>query len=125
MSAVYLPSDREPGEWQAPMDAERLLRSLGATGRLVGFRYALYMLENVRDDPERIQLITKRLYPETARCFNVSPSSVERNLRTVVHTCWKQPDHRLLNHVAGTTLCRQPTNAEFIDMLAGFLRRIG
>ena len=52
-----------------PMDAEQLLRHLGATGRLVGFQYAAYMIDRVVREPNDIQLITKRLYPETARRF--------------------------------------------------------
>lgn len=125
MAVVYLVPGQDASDLEKPMDAERLLRCLGATGRLVGFRYTIFMVEAVRDDPERILLITKRLYPETARRFKVSAASVERDLRTVIHTCWRQPDHSFFNHVAGTTLCRQPTNTEFVDMLAGFLRRIG
>lgn len=125
MPVIYFMPGQETSDLERPMDAERLLRCLGVTGRLVGFRYTIYMVECVRDDPERVQLITKRLYPDTARQFNVSAASVERNLRTVIRTCWRQPDHGFLNYIAGVTLHRQPTSTEFIDMLAGFLRRIG
>ena len=124
MPIIYLVPGQETGDFEKPMDAERLLRCLGVTGRLVGFRYTIYMVECVCNEPEQIQLITKRLYPDTARLFKVSAASVERTLRTVVRTCWRQPDHSFLDHVAGVTLYRQPTNTEFIDMLAGFLRRI-
>ena len=124
MPIIYLVPGQETGDFEKPMDAERLLRCLGVTGRLVGFLYTIYMVECVCNEPEQIQLSTKRLYPDTARLFKVSAASVERNLRTVVRTCWRQPDHSFLDHVAGVTLYRQPTNTEFIDMLAGFLRRI-
>ena len=43
-------------------NAERLLRRLGVTGKLSGFRYAVYMVEQVRDQPDNVLLITKRLY---------------------------------------------------------------
>ena len=33
------------------MDAEQLLRRLGATGKLKGFYQAVYMIEQVRDNP--------------------------------------------------------------------------
>ena len=33
------------------MDADRLLRRLGASRKLTGFRYAEYMVEQVRADP--------------------------------------------------------------------------
>ena len=105
------------------LDAEQLLRGLSVTGKLVGFRYAVYMVEQVTDDPDGIYLITKRLYPETAHRFGVTVSSVERALRNVVHAVWERTDHGLLEYIAGTTLHRPPTNSEFIDMLAGYLRR--
>lgn len=105
------------------MDAEQLLRSLGATGNLKGFAYALYMIEQVRNDPQAGTLITKRLYPETANHFNVTAETVERNLRTVIRACWNQPDREMLEKVAGTHLHRKPTNSEFVDMTAAYLRR--
>ena len=67
------------------LDAEQLLRGLSVTGKLVGFRYAVCMVEQVTDDPDGIYLITKRLYPKTAHRFGVTVSSVERALRNVVH----------------------------------------
>lgn len=105
------------------MDTEQLLRSLGATGNLKGFSYALYMIGRVRNDPQAGTLITKHLYPETAKHFNVTAETVERNLRTVIRACWNRPDRDLLEEVAGTHLHRKPTNSEFVDMTAAYLRR--
>ena len=72
---------------------ERLLRSLGTTGKLAGFRCTVYMIERIQEDPEQLQLITKRLYKETGKKFGVSAASVERNLRTLIHFCWSRTDH--------------------------------
>lgn len=105
------------------MDAEELLRSLGATGKLKGFFYAVYMVEQVQKDPMATSLITKCLYPEVAKHFGISPGAVERNLRTVIRACWNRSDREVLDKVAGTRLCRQPTNSEFLDMAAAYLRR--
>ena len=105
------------------MDAEQLLRMLGATGKLKGFYQAVYMIEQVSKNPAAAALITKRLYPETSKRFDASPSTVERNLRTIIRTCWNWPDHTLLEEAAGTHLYRQPTNRDFLDMTAAYLRR--
>lgn len=120
---VYYIPEQDTEAMQKPMDAERLLRCLGASGKLAGFPCAAYMVEQVREDPERIRLITKRLYRETARKFRISPSSVERDLRTLIRSCWEQPDRSFLEHVAGRALSKPPTNSEFIDILAAFLRK--
>ena len=106
-----------------PLDAEQLLRGLSVTRKLIGFRYAVYMIEQVADNPDNIYLITKRLYPDTARHFNATVTSVERALRNVVHSVWERTDHGLLEYIAGTALRNPPTNSEFIDMLASYLRK--
>ena len=104
------------------MNAEQLLRNLGVTGTLKGFRFAAYMIEMVKQDPTSATQITKYIYPESAQHFNVSPSTVERNLRTIVQICWSRGDRNFLEKVAGTHLTFQPTNGMFLDMTAAFLR---
>ena len=115
-----------PGQGEGPsggtMDAERLLRALGVSGKLAGFQPAAYMVERVRSDPRHLRLITKRLYQETASKFGVSAASVERNLRTVIRCCWRQCDRVFLEEIAGTDLWAPPTNSEFLDLLASHLR---
>ena len=135
----------------APLDADRLLRLLGASGKLSGFYYAVYMLEQVKEvvtgltkflrhkkgdnligwnmleqvkqKPDHVLLITKRLYKQTAQHFGTTSNCVERNLRTLVQACWRQPDHGLLDRIAGSPLSQPPTNTQFIDMLSAYLRK--
>ena len=109
-------------EINAPLDAERLLRLLGVSGKLSGFYYMVYMLELVKQKPDHILLVTKRLYRQTAQHFNTSTACVERNVRTLVQACWRQPDHTLLDRISGYPLAQPPTNTQFIDMLAAYLR---
>ena len=115
MPLVYYVPEYERDASQTPLDAERLLRLLGLSGKLTGFRYAIYMVENMF-------LITKRLYAQTAEHFRTTPSCVERNLRTLIQSCWNYPDHSFLNLIAGAELRQPPTNSQFIDILAAYLR---
>lgn len=96
MFYVYMPDKRK----EIPVTADRILRSLGASGRYTGFDYAIYMIEQVVNSGESIQLITKRLYPETAKHFGVKPHSVEYALRTLIGTCWAHGDRDALNEIA-------------------------
>ena len=114
MPLVYYVPEYERDASQTPLDAERLLRLLGVSGKLTGFRYAVYMVEQVRDQPENMILITKH--------FQTTPSCVERNLRTLIQSCWNYPDHSFLNLIAGAELRQPPTNSQFIDILAAYLR---
>lgn len=70
MPLVYYVPEYERDASQTPLDAERLLRLLGVSGKLTGFRYAVYMVEQVRDQPENMILITKRLYAQTAAAIS-------------------------------------------------------
>lgn len=107
------------------MNAEQLLRRLGLSGRLKGFGYTTYMIEQAAKDPSAVRLITKSLYPETARRFQASVSAVERNLRTLVYSCWSHGDRAFLEVVAGRHIPRRPTNSEFLDLAAAYLRNQG
>jgi len=124
MPIVYFVPDQEAAAMRKPLTAERLLRALGATGKLTGFQCTVYMLDRIKEDPNQLQLITKRLYRDAARQFGTSAVAVERNLRTVVRYCWNRSDHSLLEHIAGTNLQVPPTNSEFLDMLSSYLREI-
>lgn len=83
------------------MDANKLLRSLGVNGRYIGFRYVKYMIEQILVNPDKIHLVTKRLYPDTAKHFGVSTSSMERAVRTVIQICWERDDRNMLEKMAG------------------------
>lgn len=122
MALVCYSPAHDSNTTQKPLNADRLLRMLGVSGKLIGFRYAVYMIEQVRDHPEKIQLVTKDFYMKTAMLYGTTPGSVERNVRTVICACWRYPDHTLLDQIAGFTLKTQPTNSQFIDILAAFLR---
>lgn len=104
--------------------ADRLLRSIGASRRLTGFDYAEYMINRIVNDKGSVRLITKRLYPETAKFFGVKSHSVEHALRTLINYCWEYGDQRALTEIAGRAIARVPSNAEFIDMMATYLIHI-
>lgn len=106
-----------------PLDSDRLLRLLGVSVKLSGFYYAVYMLEQVQHKPDHVLLITKRLYKQTAQHFETTSGCVERNLRTLVRACWRQPDHTLLDQIAGRPLRKPPTNMQFLGMLSAYLRK--
>ena len=62
----------------ASQKAELLLRRLGVRRNLVGFDYTVYMSVQVAANPSSLQLITKRLYRETAKQFHTTSIAVER-----------------------------------------------
>ena len=105
-----------------PEEIAKLLRSIGASGRLVGFNYVVYIVYNILQKPDEHYWITKCAYPDTAKYFQVRLASVEHAIRTVIASCWDRYDHSDLNRVAGIELENMPTNSEFIDILVAYLR---
>ena len=103
-------------------DADRLLRSLGATGRLVGFKYVVYIVEELLLAPYELHWLAKCVYRETGARFHVSYDSVDRAIRDVVKHCWAKKDHTQLDKVAGYHLDSRPSGTVFIDMLVAFLK---
>lgn len=100
---LHFVPDREADTFKMPLTAERLPRGLGAT-ELAGFTCTVYMIERIQENPEQLQLITKRLYRETGKKFGVSAASVERNLRTLIHFCWSRTGSQLFSAHCGTDL---------------------
>ena len=105
-----------------PEEVAKLLRSIGASGRFVGFNYVVFIVYTIMQKQDEHYWITKCAYPDTAKEFHVRPSSVEHAIRTVISSIWDRYDHSDLNRVAGIELERMPTNSEFIDILVAYLR---
>ncbi|MBQ3210398.1 MAG: sporulation initiation factor Spo0A C-terminal domain-containing protein [Oscillospiraceae bacterium] len=103
-------------------DVAKLLRSIGASGRLVGFNYIVFIVNKILQSPGEHYWLTKCAYPDAAKHFGVKPASVEHAIRTVIASCWDRHDHSDINRVAGIQLEKIPTNSEFIDILVAYLR---
>jgi len=99
------------------------LRRLRITGKLHGFYYLVYALEEVVPNPTRLQLVTKDLFVEIARCYAVSSGSVERAIRTAIDICWRYGGREVLDMMACHHLIKRPSATAFIDLLADYIRR--
>ena len=75
-------------------------------------------LEFSLEDPARLRLLTKRIYPDVARRCHTTSQRVERNIRTVSGTAWDK-NRPLLLELAGFPLARRPNNASFLAILMG------
>lgn len=64
--------------------------------------------------------VTKDIYPSLARKYNMSAASVERDIRTVIETCWRN-DKRSMQEIFGYELNKCPSNSEFLDAISYFV----
>ena len=73
------------------------------------------------NEPEYINAVTKRLYPEIAKKNGTTASRVERAIRHAIEVAWDRGDLETLQRYFGYTVSNtkgKPTNSEFIAMAA-------
>lgn len=102
-------------------EVERALRRLHINGTLLGLKYLICAVTETVLDPDRTYLITKDLYREIARKYKTTPIRVERDIRSAICICWKNAGEEL-DQMVGRHLVKRPTNKEFIDHIAFYLR---
>lgn len=93
------------------------LSELGITANYSGFFYTAYTVMLALEDLERLQLVTKWLYPDTARRYKTSIDSIEKNIRTVCSLAWNR-NPELLMKMAGYRLEKKPSCSEFLAIIS-------
>ena len=97
-----------------------IIRKLGLTSKYKGYYYLAEAVNMVMEQKEEQMRITKDIYPGLSKKFKSTPSNIERDIRTVINTCW-ETNKDGLDKIAGYPLKFKPTNSEFIDMIAYYL----
>ena len=96
---------------------QSLLYSIGLTSNYVGYRQMTIALEIAVQEPKSLCMVTKWLYPETAKRCGTNWKAVERNIRTALRCTWKTSQHTL-EQMAGHSLEIIPKPAQFLAILA-------
>ena len=93
-----------------------LLYRLGVTANYTGFFYTAYVVQLCMEDPERLTLVTKWVYPDVAKQYGTNWKAVERDIRTVANIIWEQGQSKL-EQLAGRKLEEKPCNAQLLAIL--------
>ena len=99
--------------------------SLGIPAHIKGYQFLREGVRLVIEQPDRINRITKELYPSIARRYATSPSKVERAIRHAIEVAWDRGDLETLQRFFGYTVSNtkgKPTNSEFIALIADKLQ---
>lgn len=94
------------------------LYRLGATANYIGFFHTSYAIWLCAREPERLQLVTKWLYPDVAEHYGTNWKAVERNIRFLISMIWDN-NPGILREYAGFRLAQKPRPAQFL----GFMTR--
>ena len=97
-----------------------LLLKLGLSTRFHGFYPTAYSVLLCIEQPERILLASKWVYPDVAKQYHSNAWAVERNIRTLARHAW-DCNPQLLNTMAQQDLKKCPTTKEFISILSTYL----
>lgn len=99
----------------------QIIHELGIPASLAGYRYVRYAIMLVVQNPEMLNHVVKRLYPEVAKHFGTIGSRVERAIRHAIEVAWERGNVEVLQKWFGWTVSNmkgKPTNTEFIGLVA-------
>ncbi len=102
-----------------------ILHQIGVPAHIKGYQFLRDAILLTVDDPDYINAVTKRLYPEIAKRNNTTASRVERAIRHAIEVAWDRGDVDTLNRYFGYTIHNlrgKPTNSEFIAMISDKMR---
>jgi len=93
-----------------------LLYHLGLTANSVMFFHTAYAVWLGVQQPDRLLLVTKWLYPEVAKHYRTTPAAVERSIRRAANTVYTLSVSLLAERI-GYTPTQRPRTAQFLSLL--------
>ncbi len=95
--------------------------SVGIPAHIKGYSFLREAIKMAIDNPDIINSITKKLYPDVAERFDTSASKVERAIRHAIEVAWNKGKIENINNLFGIKVYssnEKPTNGEFIALVA-------
>lgn len=102
-----------------------ILHQIGVPAHIKGYQFLRSAILMTAREPELINSVTKRLYPDIAKMCSTTSSRVERAIRHAIEVAWDRGDVDTLNSYFGYTIHNlrgKPTNSEFIAMISDKMR---
>ena len=95
--------------------------TVGIPAHIKGYQFLREAIKMAIDNPDIINIITKKLYPSIAEKFETSSSKVERAIRHAIEVAWNRGKIENINALFGVKVYsnnEKPTNGEFIALVA-------
>lgn len=105
-----------------------IIHKIGVPAHIKGYHYLREAIIQSVNDSQMLESITKILYPTVAKCFDTTPSRVERAIRHAIEIAWDRGDIDTLNSYFGYTINTgkgKPTNSEFIALITDKIKLSG
>lgn len=93
---------------------------MGITPNYRGYNYIVYAMQLVFEKPERLQYVTKELYPAIAKEYHTDWRAVEHGIRIAILRSWEKDSKRYEN-IFGVWGKEKPSVGKFIAVLYEYL----
>ena len=106
------------------LEISNLLKTLGVSPHLLGYRYLRYAIQLQLLDDTYADSMTKRLYPSIAKKFNTAVTRAERAIRHAIEEGWLKANMDVIEDVFGNIVDYnrgKPTNTQYITTVADYL----
>lgn len=103
-----------------------LLKNLGVSQRLLGYKYITHAIKLCIQDPTYLKCLTTRLYPDIADAYGTKYSSVEHCMRHAVISVFISGDLDVITSVFGNAISGytgKVTTGEFIETCTNEITR--
>lgn len=103
-----------------------ILSTFCITPNYNGYMYIREAIKMAALEPINSRGFSTRIYPRIAKEFNVSPASIERNIRTVISKGWERASSTVKTGIFGVVASNpewKPTNGEYILVVADKIHR--
>ena len=99
----------------------RIFINVGIPPHIKGYSFLREGVVMAVKEPEIINNITKKLYPQIGEKYNTTSSKVERAIRHAIEVAWNRGRIESINSILGVRAyvgAEKPTNGEFIALIA-------
>ena len=124
-NVIYKSEKEKLKERKISEEVTRIINEIGMPANLLGYKYIREGIIEVILEPEKVQHVTKVLYPSIAKKFGTTPSRVERAIRHVIEVAWCKGNIEICNTIFGYSVDLKkgkPTNSEFIANIGDKIR---
>ena len=100
------------------------LKEMGIHSYITGFTYLVDSIKMVYKNKLKYVSVTKEIYPQIAKKYKVTASSVERAIRHAIESSWKNADKEFFKTFFENSIRenKRPSNYYFIFVMAERLK---
>lgn len=124
-NVIYKSNEEKLKERKIFEEVTKIINEIGMPANLLGYKYIREGIKEVILEPEKIQHVTKVLYPSIAKKFGTTPSKVERAIRHAIEVAWFKGNIEICNTLFGYSVDLKKgktTNSEFIANIGDKIR---